>query len=207
MKAIDMASWPRRQHFEFFSKVSQPFYSLTFTLDVTALYDHAKARGLSFYYSLVYLCTKAINSVEAFRYSVVQGRPVLIDSRMPSFTDLRPGSELFYIVTLPMEDSLPAFCAAAAEKSRAQTELISPAPENEGLIFFSCLPWLELTALTHERDFDRDDSVPRVAWGKYHEENGRKKLGLSLELNHRFTDGIHVAMFARELERLISLLG
>ena len=80
------------------------------------------------------------------------------------------------------------------------------ASETDDLIYFSCLPWVELTALTNERDFDPDDAVPRIAWGKYTEENGRKKLHISLELNHRFTDGLHVGKFYEELSRMIDAL-
>ena len=74
------------------------------------------------------------------------------------------------------------------------------------MIFFSCLPWLDLTALTNERDLDPDDAVPRIAWGKYVEENGRLMLGLSIEVNHRFIDGLHIGQFARELEKSIAEL-
>ena len=74
------------------------------------------------------------------------------------------------------------------------------------MIFFSCVPWVELTSFENERDMDRDDAIPRISWGKYREENGRKTLGLSVELNHRFVDGVHVGMFAKELERLMSAL-
>ena len=65
---------------------------------------------------------------------------------------------------------------------------------------------MDITALTNERDFDRDDSVPRIAWGRYTEENGKKTLGLSLEVNHRLIDGLHIGRFAQELERLIGEL-
>ena len=49
MDKIDYLSWPRREIFEFFSPMSDPFYSLTFSLDVTRLYDFVRPRGLSFY--------------------------------------------------------------------------------------------------------------------------------------------------------------
>ena len=49
-----------------------------------------------------------------------------------------------------------------------------------------------MTGCTNERDFDRDDNIPRIAWGRYGEENGRKKLGMSVEVNHRFIDGLHL---------------
>ena len=65
---------------------------------------------------------------------------------------------------------------------------------------------MELTSLTNERDFDPDDAIPRVAWGKFAECDGRKVLGMSLELNHRFTDGVHIGLFADALQNLIKEL-
>lgn len=207
MRPIDYENWPRREIFEFFSAISQPFYSVTFRIDVTRLYDHVKPRGLSFYYALIWLCTRAMNSVGAFRVAIEGGKPVLLDKRAPSFTDMKKGAESFHIVTMPAEmGTLEEFCRAAAEKSRSQQSFIDPAAESRELIYFSCLPWVDITALTNERDFDKDDSTPRVAWGRYVEENGRKTLGLSLEVNHRLIDGLHIGRFAQELERLISEL-
>lgn len=207
MRPIDYENWPRRELFEFFSAISQPFYSVTFRVDVTRLYDYVKPRGLSFYYALIYLCTEAINSVEAFRAAIEGGRPVLLDKRAASFTDMKKGAESFHIVTMPAEmGTLEQFCCAAAEKSRSQRGFIDPAAESGALIYFSCLPWVDITALTNERDFDKDDSIPRVAWGRYTGENGKKTLGLSLEVNHRLIDGLHIGRFAQELERLIDEL-
>ena len=206
MQTVDLESWPRREIFEFFSPISNPFYSVTFRLDVTKLCRYTKERGLSFYHSLIWLCTRALEGVDAFSYAISEGRVVRLSSRRPSFTDLRPGSERFRIVTLPCEGDLAEFCAAAKEKSEKQDGFIDFAGEGIDMIYFSCLPWVDVTALTNERNLDVDDAVPRIAWGKYVEENGRKTLGLSVEVNHRFIDGLHVGLFAKELERLIAEL-
>ena len=65
-------------------------------------------------------------------------------------------------------------------------------------------------ALTNERDLTapgaRDDSVPHIAWGKYTEKGGRLTLGISIEVNHRLIDGLHIGRFAEELTRLIDEL-
>ena len=206
MRKIDPNTWPRRDIFDFFSKISNPFYSVTFNVDVTEAYAYAKRSGLSFYYALVYLVTRAINSVEAFRYALVDGELVLLDERSPSFTDLKKGSESFHIVTMPCKGDIAEFCFDAKRRSAEQTTFLSTDKEGVDLIYFSCLPWIELTALTNERDFDPDDAIPRVSWGKFHERDGRKILGMSLELNHRFTDGVHIGKFADALEKLISEL-
>ena len=206
MKMIDMATWPRRGIYDYFSGVSNPFYSVTVQLDVTGLASWARREGLSFYYALVYLCTQAVNQTVAFRYDIREGQVALLDRREPSFTDLKPGAELFHIVTMPAGEDIRAFCREARQKSRAQEVFLDMAAEAGPLIYFSCLPWVELTALTNERDFDRDDTVPRIAWGRYVEQNGRLKLGLSLEVNHRFIDGLHIGQFVRALEGLIAAL-
>lgn len=206
MREIDMNTWPRRDIFDFFSKISNPFYSVTFNVDVTEAYAYAKRSGVSFYYAMVYLVTRTINSVEAFRYAIVDGELVLLDERSPSFTDLKKGSESFHIVTMPCEGDIADFCQEAKRRSAEQTTFLSTDKESADLIYFSCLPWIELTALTNERDFDPDDAIPRISWGKFHERDGRKILGMSLELNHRFTDGVHIGKFAEALENLMKQL-
>ena len=206
MEKIDINSWPRREVYEFFSAISQPFYSVTFNVDVTELYGYVKKEGLSFYYALTYLVTKAINSVDAFGYAVEDGAVVRLGKRDPSFTDMKKGAETFHIVTMPMEADIKSFCARARLRSENQEGFIDMASESAGLIFISCLPWLELTALTNERDFDADDCVPRVSWGKYVPRDGRLILGMSVEVNHRFIDGVHIGRFAQALEAEIKAL-
>ena len=78
--------------------------------------------------------------------------------------------------------------------------------EGDDLIFLSCLPWLDITALTNERDFDPDDAIPRLAWGKYVLREGRLELGYSVEVNHRFIDGLHIGRFGERLQALIEAL-
>ena len=38
MEVVDLETWPRRAHFQFFSGLSFPFYNVTRTLDVTGFY-------------------------------------------------------------------------------------------------------------------------------------------------------------------------
>lgn len=204
-RVIDWAAWPRRELFAFFSAMSQPFYTVTFRQDVTRLVRFTRENNLSFYYSLGYLCTRAVNQIEAFRYALQGEDLVLFDRRNPSFTDLHPGSEQFHIVTLPLEGTMSEFCAAARAKSAAQTTLLDQ-EDSPDLIYFTCLPWVEMTALTNERDFDPDDAVPRIAWGKYAREGERQILHISMELNHRFVDGLHVGRFHQALSELMEEL-
>ena len=206
IRDIDMNTWSRKEIYDFFSPISNPFYSVTFTLDVTNLYRYVKERELSFYYGLVYLCTQAVNRVEAFLYTIEDGKVRIYDKRQPSFTDLEKGSELFRMVFVPCEGSIDDFCHAAKEKSESQHFFFDPTAETNDLIYFSCLPWMDVTGLTNERNLDPDDAIPRIVWGKYIDVNGRKQLHISLEINHRLIDGVHLGRFNEELCRLIEEL-
>lgn len=206
MQKIDLAVWPRAELFRFFSTVSNPFYSVTFRVDVTNLHAYTKAHGISFYYALGYLVTDAVNSVVNFRYTIRDGEVWLLDKRIPSFTDLKPDSEQFHIVTLPKIGTLDEFCCAAKAKSAAQQSFLDQSGELDDLIYFSCVPWFDLTAATNERDFDRDDNIPRICWGKYVPADGRETLGMSAEVNHRFIDGYHLGQFYQKLQKSIDEL-
>lgn len=207
MKKIDPVTWPRAELFRFFSAVSDPFYSITFRVDVTNLHRYTRTHKLSFYYALGYLVTDAVNAVENFRYTLRGGDLWLLDERVPSFTDLHPGSGQFHIVTLPKRGTLAEFCAATRAKSEAQKTFLDQSGELDDLIYFSCTPWFDLTGCTNERDFDRDDNIPRITWGKYTPDAaGRETLGMALEVNHRFIDGLHLGQFYQHLQASIDVL-
>ena len=204
--SFDIENWERREIYEVFSGVDQPFYSVTFRLDVTKLRRYTRAHALPFYLSLTYLVTQAMNSVPEFMLTIRDGQPDMLPRREPSFTDLAPGSECFRIVTCPVAGSMEDFCREARRMADAQERFIVTESESDALIFISCLPWADITSLTNERLFDFDDCVPRVAWGKYVERDGRVELGMALEVNHRVIDGVHIGQFVRALEGLIDTL-
>ena len=210
MQKIEMAKWPRKEIYEFFLGLSDPFYMVSFKQDVSGLYDLCKRKGLSFYSALIWVCDEAINSIEAFRYAMVDGQLVLYDKRDPSFTILKKDQENFQIVTMDHDEDLESFCFKAKEKSEKQDFFIDMSRETEDLIYYSCLPWLDLTSLTNEKDLSNEksrcDSIPRIAWGKYINDGDKKILTISMEVNHRFIDGYHIGLFSKRCAEIIDRL-
>ena len=207
MTVIDKQTWPRRAIYDFFAPMSDPFYTLTFPVDVTALRAWCRGKGLSFYPAMVFAVTRAMEGVEAFRYKDRDGVIVRHDTLVPSFTDLRPGSESFYIVTLEAGEDPADFCRRAKEQSAAQTQFITAGPwDADQLVYFTCLPSFPVTALKNEKDLNPSDSEPRVAWGRWEEKGARTELLLSLELNHRLLDGVHVGKFYEALKEWMKQL-
>ena len=211
MREMNLAEWERRDAYAYFSRFSNPFFMVTFRQDVTKLYYYTKERGLSFYEGMIWACTEAFSRIPAFRMALRGSRVVELDGRNPSFTDIRPGEEQFRIITMERSHDIEQFCREASRLRREQDSFMDTSKETDDLIYISCLPWIELTAMTNERDLSGpdalNDSIPRIVWGKYTIENGRRILGISLEVNHRFIDGIHIGRFAQELELCMNRLG
>lgn len=205
VRTLSMDTWSRRTQYEFFAPMSDPFYTLTFPVEIGPLLAYARAKKCSFYRSMIWCVTKAMEEVPAFCWKDRRGTIVLHDTLIPSFTDLRPGSDAFHITTLEAGDDMEDFCRRAVQASAAQQGFLSPSrwPEDQ-LIYFSCLPWFPVTVLKNERDLDPCDSVPRVAWGQYESHGQGVRLLLSLELNHRLVDGVHVGQFYQALCRRIA---
>lgn len=53
---------------------------------------------------------------------------------------------------------------------------------------------MEITSLSSERIIDADDAIPRIAWGKYVERDGKLQLCVSVDVNHRLIDGYYIGL-------------
>ena len=133
MKRFDKDTWERKEIFEFFSGLSDPFYMVSFRLDVTDLYDCTKEKGLSFYMGMIWACDEAINDLQAFRLYIKDGEIFEYERRDPSFTYLKEGREAFQIVTIKHIDDIDEFCKKALEKAEAQEGFIDLSSETDDL--------------------------------------------------------------------------
>jgi len=205
-KTVDMNTWERAGIYDFFSAKDYPFYSVTFPVDVTKVLEYAKKNGLSVYHVLIWLCTKSAQSIFEFRLRIHDGILVEAEDVSPSFTHMKKGAGTFQIVTVPYMHDINAFCMNAKKCADSQTDFIDFEAECEDMIFFSCLPWMDITSLTNERDFDKDDLIPRIAWGQFYEENGKTMVHMNLDINHRTIDGYHLGLFKKALDENINEL-
>ena len=205
---INEADWPRKPYADFFERAGIPFFSVTFPLDVSDAYAFAKRERLSFYHLMIFLSTRAMNALDAFRYKLRPDGVVLWEYLSPSFTFMyNEAEDLFGIVnmdTIPQEGPVE-FCVRAAAAQEACQNAGAPLPTEtedarDDLIYYSSLPWLSYTEIAQELPADKDDSIPRFVWGKFEERGGRKVLPYTAQLNHRLLDGIHIYRLKQALE-------
>ncbi len=205
MEEINLASWNRIEHFNFFKNMDYPQYNICMNLDITNFLEHSKKRNLPFYYAMIFAAMYAANKVPEFKYRIRKEQVVLHDSIHPSFTDMSTNTDLFKLVTVNLNDTIEEFTGVAKAKAQEQTEYF-PFHELAGrddLVYITCIPWISFTHLSHTINLKKDDSVPRISWGKYYREGDRVLLPYSVQVHHALADGIHVGKHVTVLQEYL----
>lgn len=204
-RPVDMAAYPRKTHFDYFRTMANPYVGTTVQVDVTALKDRCKARGISFFLMFLHAAALAADDIPQFRQRI-RGDSIVEYSRCgTSHTESMPDGTYVYCTLnhhLPLETYLRE-AKAAQEASRQQSGL-SEDENSEGLYFISCLPWLSYTALIQPTG---DDSNPRITWGKYTQDAaGRWIMPVTVLCHHALVDGRQLGQFYQLLEQQMARL-
>jgi chloramphenicol O-acetyltransferase type A len=183
-----------------------PHYNICVNIDITNFLTKIKEEKIPFYYAMIYAATYALNQVEEFRYRIRGEQVVLHDIIHPSFTDMSNDTDLFKMVTVYMEKSILDFTKKAKEKSKNQTDyfVIEDVEGRDDLTYITCVPWVSFTHLSHTISFNKDDSIPRLAWGKYFKESDKLFLPFSVQAHHSFVDGIHMGKYIDCLQEYLN---
>lgn len=202
---IDIATWIRKDHYEFFTKFEEPFFGITANIDCTIAYRQAKDHNQSFYLYYLYRALKAANTIENFRYRIVDKKVYLYDVINASPTVNRPDNTFGFSYMDYNEDE-----ALFYEQAKQVTEVVKnskgliPAVSGENVIHFSALPWIDFTSISHARSFSFPDSSPKISFGMMTEENGKRKMPVSVHVHHALADGYHVGLFYNKFQELMN---
>ena len=72
MKYIDLTTYPRRSHYEFFKSYAYPYMGITANVDVTELVNYAKAKGGSTFLACLWAAANAANAIPELRQRMVE---------------------------------------------------------------------------------------------------------------------------------------
>jgi chloramphenicol O-acetyltransferase type A len=208
MKYIDIDKWNRKEHFNFFHRMDYPHFNICANLDVTNFLDFVREHELQFYYAMIHASTSITNEIINFRYRIREDKVILHEKIHPSFTDIEEENDLFKLVTVEMKDNVFEFAKYAEEKSINQKEYfaLNELVGRDDLIYITCIPWISFTHLSHTISLNKNDSVPRISWGKYFAENSKVLLPFSVQVNHALVDGVHIGEYLSKLQEYIDNL-
>jgi chloramphenicol O-acetyltransferase type A len=83
-------------------------------------------------------------------------------------------------------------------QNRRVRRIISFFKDVEGrddLIYITSVQWVSFPHMSQTISLNKDDSVPRLAWGKYFVQGDKILLPFSVQAHHSFVDGIHVGRY------------
>ena len=198
MKTIDIKKWNRREHFEFFNGFDNPFYNISTEVDCSDAYKFSKEKGISFFAFYLYKSIEAVNKIEAFRYRIEEQKVVLHDLIHIAVTIAREDGT-FGFSFVPFSENFNQFkhdLKKEIEDVQNSTGLrLNNDDRRTDVIHFSSLPWIKFTGLSHASNFNTDESVPKITFGKAFDRDGKKYLPIAIEVHHGLVDALHIAQF------------
>lgn len=204
---IDLATWPRRQLFEFYLPFDKPYFNVCTRLDITELLKSLSKRpGNSVSLTYHYLILRAANEIEPFRYRLRQGQ-VLVHDVINGGTTLMMPNETFTLVYFDYHESYTKFmedASRAVEEVKNGDGAFIPRHDDDARIHCTTLPWISFTSFSHARCWGREDSVPKISFGKFSNENGRTLMPFSVEVHHSLVDGLHVGRYIARIEEMLA---
>lgn len=201
---IDVSTWARRDLFEFFRGFDKPYFNICTNVDITRLLEllHER-RGLSPTLAYHYFALRVANEIENFRYRLRDGKVIVYEVINGGTTVLQP-NESFTFAYFDYTDDFDQFMREAqvsVDMIKKSGGPFEPRAADDA-IHFTSLPWVSFTSFSHARNWKTEDSIPKIAFGKYIKEPGRVLLPISVEVHHALVDGVHVGRFINRLEEV-----
>lgn len=206
MQTIDITSWPRQEQFWLLKSFDYPHFSMCANVNITHLHQYIKLHGFSINIAIIYMITRAANSIPEFRYRIRGDQVVEHPVIHPSSTILTRG-DLFSFCTFEFFKDFPTFESKSNQRIAHIKDHpnLSNEPNRDDLFYMTAIPWVSFTAFMHPLDMFPVDSIPRFAWGKFFQEDGEMKMPLSVQGHHALMDGIHMGLFYEKIQSYLDI--
>ena len=188
--------------------MASPYFGIVTEVDCTKAYETAKQNGRSFFATYMHKSVVAVNAVEELKYRMVNDEVVVCDAIHAGSTIGRDDGT-FGIIFVHATDDFDQFNAELQSEIsavKASTGLrLNGDDVKKNLVRYSTVPWTSFTGLLHPTNLDRNESVPKITFGKFSVRDRRKYLPVSIEAHHGLVDGFHLAKYLVEFQRLLNL--
>lgn len=202
-RIIDLETYPRRSHFEYFGAMAYPYLGLTANVDVTNLIRFARAHGGSSFHAILWAAAKAANAVPELRQRVVDGQIAEFEHCNIGYTVAREDHTFCncYTETRMSLENYLVDARIRQEEAKQHSGFVNPDEDETGLIFTSCVPWVAFTQVIQPVPSPGDYN-PRIIFGKYIPEGEKTLMPLHIQCNHALVDGYHISEFFRIFQQI-----
>jgi chloramphenicol O-acetyltransferase type A len=190
----------RRQYFDYYRRYQNPFYSMTFELEVARLKAFVDRHGYRTYLNLCYFFTRATQEIEDFRYRWREGKIILYERIHPGLTVPAAEGSFGYAHFRYNEDVHRFNVEAEAAMPSADEPPVLLEAEHENFLFFTAIPGTVFSGFTHAWATPTD-GAPRVAFGSLYERAGSLVVPIGIQVNHCFIDGRALGRLAQRAQQ------
>ncbi|MHA7057340.1 CatA-like O-acetyltransferase [Aquimarina sp. M1] len=206
-RELNLKTWNRKEHYEFFSAFDEPFFGIVSTVDFTSGYQKIKDNGYPYFLFYLHKAIKAANKVEPFRYRIEENNVYVYDQVHASATIGRE-DHTFGFSFITFDEDFKVFQKNALLEIEAVKNSVGLRHNDDAKrtdsLHISSIPWYNFTGISHARHFQYRDSVPKISFGKYTKEGNKMNLPISIHVHHGLMDGYHVGLFLEEFQRLLN---
>jgi chloramphenicol O-acetyltransferase type A len=204
---LDIDNWPRKEHFLFFKQFEEPYFGATVEIDCTNAYNKSKALETSFFIYYLHKTLVAVNTNEPFRYRI-SGDNIHIYDRIDASATIGRADGTFGFSLIHYDPDFDIFKETALqeiERIQSTTGIFTRTFEDDNLIHFSAIPWLNFTSLSHARSYTFPDSCPKISFGKTTiSENGKRTMPMSVHVHHGLMDGSHLGQLVDYFQEIMN---
>jgi chloramphenicol O-acetyltransferase type A len=195
IRNIDMDSYPRKSHFEYFRNMAYPYVGITSNIDITDLINLIKNNKLPFFLTILYIAGNAANAIPEFRRRI-NGNSIIEYLQCNTSHTVALENDTYCYCELNTSMNYKMFINYAQEKQVLDKAkgLTNDENDSDSLLFVSCVPWISYTGIIQPVP-NPADSNPRITFGRYFEQNEKLLMPTTILLNHALADGIHIAKF------------
>lgn len=212
-KVLDMENYYRKGVFRHFSEDCKCSTSITNRINVTELVEYSKKTNTKFYINFLYILSKVLNSREDYRmqYLFQNQQVVVFDKINPVHYVFHEDTETCTVVYSEYFEDYDKFymnCSSDIEKAKQTREYGLDAANHPNYFDASYISWISYDSLNIELPDGYLHFMPIVNWGRYREENNRKRMPVSVRLNHAAADGYLIArvflLLEEEIQRFVN---
>lgn len=206
---INLDTWNRNDHFNFFLNYDEPFWGVVSNVECTKAYEFCKNNNVSFFFYYFYYSLQAANTIKEFRYRIEDNKPVEYSVVHASQT-IQKDDNTFAFGLFPYFETFQEFLSYSQKeideikKTKGLGLERVDNPLRLDVIHFSVLKWITFTGLSHARNFKFQDSIPKITFGKFFKENNKLYLPVSVNAHHSLMDGYHASLFFELFEELLN---
>ncbi|MFY9513122.1 MAG: CatA-like O-acetyltransferase [Rubrivivax sp.] len=199
---INVDTWARREAFHYFRSFDKPYFNVCVPLDVAPLKAWLAQHGGSLMLAVYFIALRLANEQQPFRLRLENGR-VRVHEVVHGGTTVLREDESFSFAYLDHDSDFQRFATrgtAAIAAARDPQAGFDPRLDEAAVLHLTALPWLHFTSFSHARNWGREDSVPKLAFGRVDVDGARHWLPMSVEVHHALMDGLHLGRYVEAFE-------